>query len=77
MYALLAALLCLGSIPVYLEHLFLNLQFGKAVSIGVGAAQFLLASLFLTGLGDGKWYFFPCTWSARGSMTAMTYFVRR
>lgn len=75
-YVFLAVLLCLGSIPVYLEHLFLNLRFGKAVSMGVGVAQFLLASLFLTGLGDGRWFFFPCTWSARGSMTVLTYFTR-
>lgn len=67
-YVCLAAVLFLGSIPLYLEHLFLNLVFSGAVSQCIGAAQFLLSALFLTGLGDGKWQFFPCAWSARGAM---------
>lgn len=75
-YSILTVLICLGSAPVYLEHLFLNLQFGRAVSMGVGAAQFLLTALFLTGLGDGRWYFFPSTWSARWSMTVLTCLAR-
>lgn len=62
-----AAVLCLGSIPLYLEHLSLNLMFPRTASLCVGVAQFLLSALFLTGLGDGKWFFFPCTWSARGA----------
>lgn len=70
-YGLLALMLCLGSIPLYLEHLFLNMKFTKQVSFCAGAAQFLLSSLFLTGLGDGKWPFFPCSWSARGSASML------
>lgn len=66
-YAGAAAVLCLGSMPLYLEHLFLNLVFTKSVSLSVGVAQAILSALFLTGLGDGRWQFFPCTWSARGS----------
>lgn len=58
LYLKLAAVLFLGSIPLYLEHLFLNLQFSKTVSQCVGVAQFLLAALFLTGLGEGRWIFF-------------------
>lgn len=76
-YGVLAVILCLGSAPLYLEHLFLNLMFTKAVSLGVGVAQFLLASLFLTGLGDGRWQFFPCTWSVRGVLTAFTYMTKK
>ncbi len=63
----LGAVLWMGSIPLYLEHLFLNLMFAKQVSLCVSVAQFLLSALFLTGLGDGRWLFFPCTWSARGA----------
>lgn len=70
-YLLLAAALFLGSLPLYLEHLFLNLTFSGTVSQCVGVAQFLLAALFLTGLGDGRWQFFPCTWSARGAMLVL------
>lgn len=72
-YGCLAAILCVGSIPLYLEHLFLNLMFPKQVSLGVSAAQFLLSALFLTGLGDGRWPFFPCTWSARGAAGFLAY----
>lgn len=75
-YGMLAVLLCLGSAPLYLEHLFLNLMFTRAVSLSVGVAQFLLSSLFLTGLGEGRWQFFPSTWSARGTLTAFAYMTR-
>ncbi len=68
MYMCLTMLLFLGSIPLYLEHLFLNLMFPKTVSQCAGVAQSLLAALFLTGLGEGRWQFFPCSWSSRGTM---------
>lgn len=76
-YGMLAVILCLGSAPLYLEHLFLNLMFTKAVSLSVGVAEFLLASLFLTGLGDGRWQFFPCTWSVRGVLTVFNYMTKK
>lgn len=72
-YGKLAAILCLGSVPLYLEHLFLNLMFTRTVSLCVGVIQFLLSALFLTGLGDGRWPFFPCTWSARGASLFLAY----
>lgn len=72
MYLPLVAALFLGSLPLYLEHLFLNLAFSGTVSQCVGVAQFLLSALFLTGLGEGRWRFFPCTWSARGAMLALS-----
>lgn len=75
-YGWLAVVLCIGSVPLYLEHLFLNLKFTKQVSLSIGVAQFLLSALFLTGLGNGRWQFFPCTWSARGVSLALTYIVR-
>lgn len=59
--------LWLGSIPLYLEHLFLNLRFSKAVSLAVSTGQVLVSALFLTGLGDGRWQYVPCSWSARGT----------
>ena len=31
-----------------------------------GVAQSVVSALFLTGLGEGRWQFFPATWSARG-----------
>lgn len=60
-------LLWLGSIPLYLEHLFLNLCFSKAVSLAFSIGQTLLSALFLTGLGDGRWQYVPGSWSARGA----------
>lgn len=71
LYLKLAVVLALGSIPLYLEHLFLNLQFSKTVSQCVGVGQFLLSALFLTGLGEERWMFFPCTWNARGGMLVL------
>ncbi len=72
-YGCLAAVLCLGSVPLYLEHLFWNLTFSKTVSLCMGVAEFLLSALFLTGLGEGRWFFFPCSWSARGAALFLTY----
>lgn len=74
--AILVLLLCFGSIPLYLEHLFLSLQFSRTVSLSVGAVQLLLSALFLTGLGSGRWQFFPCTWSAR-SVSLFAAYVRK
>lgn len=76
-YGLLAFFLWLGTVPLYLEHLFLNFTFPKPVSLGIGVAQFLLSALFLTGLGDGRWQFFPCTWSARGASEILAMHVKK
>lgn len=67
LYMQAALLLFLGSIPLYVEHIFLNLLFTKSVSQCVGVVQSLVSALFLTGLGEGRWQFLPCTWSARVS----------
>lgn len=74
-YGLLILFLWLGSIPLYLEHLFLNFTYSKAASLGAGVAQLLLSALFLTGLGDGKWQFFPSTWSVRWTSLILTVIV--
>ena len=72
-YGRLAAIMCLGSVPLYLEHLFLNLMFTRQVSLCAGVTEFLISSLFLTGLGNGRWPFFPCTWSARSAALLLVY----
>ena len=65
-YVRLTGTLIFGSVPLYLEHLFLNLIFPKTVSQCVGVAQSVVSALFLNGLGEGRWQFFQATWSARG-----------
>lgn len=54
-----------GCIFPYLLHLLISFQFGSGASIGLGFVESLLALLALTGLGDGVWYYIPCTWMAR------------
>lgn len=66
-YLMAGVVLWCAGIPLYLEHLFLNLKFSKVISMGISIVQFLLSALFLTGLGDGRWQWFPCTWSNRGT----------
>ena len=66
MYMGLICVLFGGSALLYMEHLFLNLVFPRTVSQCIGVVEFLLSALFLTGLGEGRWQFFPSTWSARG-----------
>lgn len=69
----LAAVLWLGGADLYLLHLFLNLAFSKQVSMCVGTAELLVAALFLTGLGEGLWQFFPCSWGSRWSGYLLLY----
>lgn len=60
------ALIFLGSnIFEYMLHFLLSFRFSKSISIGVGMVESLIAALFLTGMGDGRWPFFPSSWSTR------------
>ena len=59
------ALLFTGSVFIYILHLFISVKFGRGASIGLGIFESLISALAITGLGDGVWYYIPCTWSAR------------
>lgn len=72
-YLLLALILWICSWNLYLLHLFLNLIFSKSLSVCVGTAETLIASLFLTGLGEGIWRYFPCSWGGRWSGYLLLY----
>lgn len=77
-YAEAAMLLWGGSMPLYICHMFLSLRFPKAVSLGVGITESLLAALMVTSLGDMIWKYIPCAWSARW-ITQLTemYFMQK
>lgn len=60
-----AGFLIVGSVFLYILHLFISFQFGRGASIGLGIVESLISALALTGLGDGRWYYIPCTWSGR------------
>ena len=66
-YLTLAGVLCVSGWNLYLIHLVLNLMFSKNISLCTGTAELLMAALFLTGLGEGRWQFFPCAWGGRWS----------
>lgn len=72
-YLTLAVALTLGGTNLYLFHLFLNLAFSKSVSLCAGTTELVVAALFLTGLGEGRWQFFPCAWGGRWSMSLIQY----
>ncbi len=72
-YMILAVTMWFGCVNLYLIHLFLNLAFSKSISLCVGTAELLIAALFLTGLGDGRWQLFPCSFSGRWSSFLLTY----
>ena len=76
-YVILAGSLWLCSICLYIIHSFLNLAFGKTISMCVGTAQSLVAALFLTGLGEGIWTLFPCSYSGRWSGYLLLYWSDR
>ena len=73
LYVLLALALWGGQIPIYLLHLMLGLVSGRGVSIIIGVGEAVLAALFLTGLGDGRWMFLPCAFSGRWSSYLLLY----
>lgn len=59
-------LILLGSnIFQYNLHFFLSFRLSKSISIGVGIVESLIAALFITGMGDGRWPFFPSSWGVR------------
>lgn len=60
-----AIFLAFGSVFLYIVHLFAGLKFGRGACVGLGIVESLISALALTGLGDGIWYFIPCTWCAR------------
>ncbi|WP_289301270.1 lantibiotic immunity ABC transporter MutG family permease subunit [Sporofaciens musculi] len=72
-YLVLAVVLWLGSMNLYLLHLFLNLAFSKTISLCMGTVQLAVSALFLTGLGEGRWQFFPCAWGGRWSGYLLQY----
>lgn len=72
LYVYAALLLIGGSVFLYILHLFVAFRFGGGASIGLGIAEMLVAFLALTGLGDGVWYYIPCTWGARLSASLVS-----
>lgn len=54
-----------GSVILYEIHLPLAAIFGGGASLGLGWIESLISLLFLTGLGDGRWYYVPAAWSMR------------
>lgn len=54
-----------SNIIEYILHLFLSMRFSKEISIGVGIVESLISALFRTGMGDGRWPFFPSAWGIR------------
>ncbi len=58
-------LLLLSSIPIYLIHLFVGMNFGKEASMGLGITGSLISALMITGLGDNIWHYIPWAWSVR------------
>jgi lantibiotic protection ABC transporter MutG family permease subunit len=65
LYGKAAEFLVVGNIFLYILHLFVSCQYGRGASIVLGIFESMISALALTGLGDGRWYYIPCTWSAR------------
>lgn len=62
-------LIFIGSLSIYIMHLWMTIIVGGGASIGLGFMETLIALLSLTRLGDNIWYFIPCTWPSRLSAT--------
>lgn len=71
-YLRILTVICICQIVEYMIHVFLILKFGTGMNIGFGIFEFLISALMLTGLGDGRWQFFPWSWAARTSHYQLT-----
>lgn len=65
LYLKAAGMLIETNIFIYILHVFISLEYGRGASVGLGIVESLVSALALTGLGDGRWYYIPCTWGAR------------
>lgn len=74
-YLILVLVMWLCSVNLYLIHLFLNFAFSKNISLCAGTAELVIAALFLTGLGEGRWQFVPCSWSSRWTEYLIQYWI--
>lgn len=64
-YIIIACIFLVSSIFSYIFHLFLNMKYGKSVSISIGITESFISALLLTNLGHGIWPYIPCTWGSR------------
>lgn len=64
-YYLAAFVLAGTNIFLYIMHLFLALRFNKGVTISLGIVESLISALFITGIGDSIWMYFPAAWGLR------------
>lgn len=56
----------LGSLALYVLHLWLGFAFGLGASVSAGGAGFLIAVICgVTSAGDRIWHFLPWAWPAR------------
>ena len=52
-------------VSLYVIHSMLSIRFGMGADIGWGIFELLFSAVFLTGLGDKTWFFFPCSQPSR------------
>lgn len=71
-YLFVTILVLISAPTCYMIHLLLTLVRGGGFSIVLGFLETLFSCLFLTGLGDGIWYFFPASWPSRLVMTYLS-----
>lgn len=69
-------ILIIGQIIEYIFHSILALCYGQGITIATGIVETLIAALMLTGLGEGTWIVFPCSWSARLCDYCMIYYLK-
>ena len=68
-------LMWLGSMGLYVLHIFLNLWKPRSISIGIGAVESVVSALMLTGRGDGIWQFFPCAYAGHWEGFYIRYYL--
>jgi ABC-2 type transport system permease protein len=75
-YIMILLIFVVGQIIEYIFHSILCLWYGQGITIAVGIVETLITALMLTGLGDGRWILFPCSWSARLCDYCMVYYLK-
>lgn len=65
----------ISSAGVYVMHILLNLWRPKSVSLCIGLVESIVSALMLTGLGEGLWQFFPCSYGGHWESFLMRYWL--
>jgi ABC-2 type transport system permease protein len=62
-YLYLVFIIFICHVIIIIFHVWISLTIGKGGSIGIGICETFINAILMTGIGNGIWQWFPCSWS--------------